>query len=63
MNDFKLGNSPLNGMETIITDLDPLSDAYGVAIDGMLGFNFIQKGIITINLAKKQFGIRFSKAI
>ena len=63
MNDFNLDNSPLNGMETIITDLDPLSDAYGVAIDGMLGFNFIQKGIITINLAKKQFGIRFSKAI
>jgi len=59
MNDFKLEKKSLNGMQTIIANLDALSEVYGVAIDGMLGFSFLEKGTITINLVKKQFGIRF----
>ncbi|NVO18559.1 MAG: aspartyl protease family protein [Bacteroidetes bacterium] len=61
MNDFMLDKTSLNEMETIVTNLDALSEVYGVTIDGMLGYNFLEKGIITINLVKKQFSVRYSK--
>lgn len=59
MNDFQFEGYPMKGMETIIVNLDPLNEAYGTKIDGMLGFNFLEQGIVTINLVKKQFGIRY----
>ncbi len=59
MNDFMLDKYPIRDMETIITNADALSEVYGVTIDGMLGYSFLEKGIITINLAKKQFCIRY----
>ena len=60
MNNFELGDRKLLNMETIITNLDHLTEAYGTHIDGMLGFNFLTKGIICINFGKKQFGIHFN---
>jgi predicted aspartyl protease len=59
--DFKIGDHPLENMETIITNLDALSEAYGVQIDGMLGYNFISQGVICINFVKKQLDIQFVK--
>ena len=32
-------------METIVTNLDDLSEAYGTRIDGMLGYSFLEQGI------------------
>ncbi len=61
MNDFSLGEIRIREMETIITNLDALSDAYGTKVDGMLGYNFLEQGIVCINFVKKQFGIRFTK--
>ena len=61
MNDFKIGEKEISQMETIITNLDALSDVYGTRTDGMLGYNFLQQGTFCINFVKKQFGIRFSK--
>jgi len=61
MNDFAIGNQPIQNMETIITNLDALSEAYGTHIDGMLGNSFLEHGIICVNFVKKQFGIRFTK--
>jgi len=61
MTDFKLGNTSLNNMETILVNLDALREVYGVQIDGMLGFGFMEKGIISINLLKKEFRIRYFK--
>ncbi len=61
MNDFKIGENEIREMETIITNLDALSDVYGTKTDGMLGYNFLQQGTFCINFVKKQFGIRFSK--
>jgi predicted aspartyl protease len=63
MNDFMLDKTPVRDMETIIANLDALSEVYGITIDGMLGYSFLEKGIITINLVKKQFGIRFTNQI
>ena len=61
MDDFSLGNKQINGMETIISNLESLSEVYGTRIDGMLGFNFMEQGILCINFVKKQFGIQFTK--
>jgi hypothetical protein len=60
MNNFELGDRKLLNMETIITNLDNLNEAYETHIDGMLGFNFLTKGIICINFGKKQFAIHFN---
>ncbi|MBK7029623.1 MAG: aspartyl protease family protein [Bacteroidales bacterium] len=61
MNDFCLDNTVMKNMETIIVNLDALCEVYELRIDGMLGFSFLEKGVITINLAKKQFGMSFFK--
>ena len=61
MNDFTLGSKQINGMETVISNLEALSEAYGTKIDGMLGFNFIEQGIVCINFVKRQFSIQFMK--
>ena len=61
MNDFSVGNKQIKGMETIVSNLDALCEAYGTRIDGILGFNFMEQGIFCINFTKKQFGIQFTK--
>jgi len=62
MNGFPFGGKDLNDMETIIANLDPLSEAYDTKIDGMLGYSFLSKGIICINFVKKEFAISYLKA-
>lgn len=61
MNNFVFGNRTFTEMETIITNLDALSEAYGVKIDGVLGYNFLNKGVVCINMGKKQLSICFTK--
>jgi hypothetical protein len=57
MNDFSISNVKLEGMNTIITNLSSMSHSYGLRIDGMLGCDFIEKGIIYINPRKRQMDI------
>jgi len=61
MNGLQFGPKKIDNMETIITNLDPLSEAYGTRIDGMLGYSFISKGVICINFVKNVFAIRYLK--
>lgn len=61
MNEFLIGTQQIHGMETIITNLSALNEAYGKTTDGMLGYSFMERGIVCINFVKKQFGIRFWK--
>jgi predicted aspartyl protease len=61
MNDFMFADRRLNNMQTIITDLQNMSESYGVTIDGMLGFDFFSQGEICINLVRNELGIRFNK--
>ena len=61
MNDFMMGEKKINDMETIVTNLRSLNEAYNTKIDGMLGYNFLEQGVITINFVKGQFGIQFTK--
>jgi len=53
MNDFQLNEETILGMQTVITNMDGMSEAYGTLIDGMLGFDFLAKGIVKINCRKK----------
>jgi len=62
MNDFTIGNKQIPNMDTVITNLGALSESYGTKIDGMLGYNFLEQGVIRINFVKREFGIRFIKA-
>jgi hypothetical protein len=61
MNDFLLGDRQIEGMETIVSNLDALNEAYGTKIDGMLGYNFMEQGILCINFVRKQFSMQFTK--
>lgn len=61
MNDFDLDGKKLEGMNTIITNLSAMSDSYGIRIDGMLGCDFLEKGIFRINLQKKVIEIKYHK--
>ena len=61
MNEFSIGNQQIPNMQTIITNLDALSESYGTHIDGILGNSFMKQGIVCINFVNKQFGIRFTK--
>jgi len=63
MNDFTIGHQQIQNMDTVITNLDALSEGYGTKIDGMLGYNFLEQGIICINFVKREFSIRFTKAV
>jgi len=53
LNDFKMADNTILGMQTLITNLDGISDVYGTQIDGMLGFDFLSKGVVKINCKKK----------
>jgi len=61
MTDFKLDQRQLAEMETIIVNLEDMSAAYNTHIDGMLGYNFLSKGLFCINFVKRELSISFSK--
>jgi hypothetical protein len=63
MNDFKFGTYQLGGMETIVTDLEAMSEAYGRTIDGMLGYDFWQKGVFCINFGKNEISVCLGKGV
>jgi len=62
MNDFSIGDRAINGMQTLVTNLNAMSEAYGQQIDGMLGCAFFEKRVFYFNTTKKTLGICFYKA-
>lgn len=61
MSDFSIGKIKVRDMNTIITNLNALGNAYAVRIDGMLGCDFLEKGVFYLNLRQNTLGIRFYK--
>lgn len=57
INDFKLGSKSYYGMEAIITNLSSLESVYDKKFGGIVGYDFLSKGIVSINIRKKQMGI------
>ncbi|MCX6285668.1 MAG: pepsin/retropepsin-like aspartic protease family protein [Bacteroidetes bacterium] len=62
LNDFVLGGQQLSQMETIITNLDNMSTAFGLTVDGMLGYDFFARGQICINLVRLEMKVCFNKS-
>lgn len=58
MNELEFGNHQFGSMGAVIIDLSSMSEAYGCSIDGMLGYDFWQKGVFCFNYKKKE--IRFN---
>lgn len=54
LDEFILGQKVFKNMHAIISPLEDLGNAYGRSIDGILGNNFLVKGIISINFVKKE---------
>jgi len=59
MNDFSIGGIQMPGMQTLVTNLNHMSEAFGLHVDGMLGCDFFEKGIIDINMKLNRLGIVF----
>ncbi|MFA6482955.1 MAG: aspartyl protease family protein [Bacteroidales bacterium] len=57
MNDCLIGNVPFHPMKTMITGMDALAMAYNYPLSGVLGYDFFEKGIVCINLVKKELGM------
>lgn len=57
INDFKLKDRNYDGMETVITNLSSLENVYGKKFGGVVGYEFLCKGIVSINIRKKEMGI------
>jgi predicted aspartyl protease len=61
MNEFRFGSQQFGKMEAVITNLDTMSEAYGCSIDGMLGYDFWQKGVFRINFGKGEISFKLEK--
>jgi len=54
VDEMTVGERSFKNMHAAITRLDDLGKAYGRSIDGILGSNFLVKGIISINFVTKE---------
>jgi len=61
MQELEFGKHQFGNMETVVTSLDAMCDSYGCNIDGMLGYDFWQKGIFQINFEKKEISFSLGK--
>jgi predicted aspartyl protease len=61
MSECSIGGQSIGEMQALITNLAGLSEKYGYTINGMLGYDFFEKGKIYINLVKKELGVILNK--
>lgn len=61
MKEFEFGNHQFGIMQTVVTNLEAMSEAYGCPIDGMLGYDFWQKGIFCFNIRKGEISFSIMK--
>lgn len=54
LDELTIGSKSFKNMHAVITRLQNLGDSYGHSIDGILGANFLVKGIISINFVTKE---------
>lgn len=61
MNEFEFGDHQFGDMQTVVTSLDMMCESYGCSIDGMLGYDFWQKGIFCFNFRKNEISFSLGK--
>jgi hypothetical protein len=54
MPQLKIGTHQLDSIPFLITDLSTLSNAYGIELDGMLGFSIFEHQIVKLNFKLKE---------
>lgn len=59
LNDFTIGHRQITGMQVIITSLENMAASFNHSLDGMLGFDFLVQGIISINLVTEEVKMDF----
>lgn len=59
MNQLTIEGTAINGMEVLITNLNTMSNFFGKRISGMLGCEFLEKGVFYINIKRQTLGIVF----
>jgi hypothetical protein len=59
MNDFSIGDTDFAGMQTLITNMRDMSASFGIPVDGMLGYDFLARGLVQINFRKKTLVMQF----
>lgn len=57
LDDFSIGSMNLSNLPTVISNLEEFGAASEQQIDGMVGFEFLNKGIICINFRKKELTV------
>ena len=60
---LNFGKLKIDNTEVIITSLDQLSEAYGQPIDAIIGYTLLNKGIMHINMPKKQMEMYLYKEV
>ncbi|MCZ8215334.1 MAG: aspartyl protease family protein [Cyclobacteriaceae bacterium] len=63
LDDFTIGTMNLSNLPTVISNLEEFGDASEQQIDGMIGFEFLNKGIICINFRKKELTVYAFEAL
>ena len=59
MNQFTIDGKNINGMGVLVTNLNTMSNMFGKRINGMLGTEFLEKGVFYINIKRQTLGIVF----
>jgi hypothetical protein len=57
-----LGNRQIEDLKVIIVNLDQMAKGFDYPVDGMLGFDFLKRGKLRINMIKKVLQIEYLKA-
>jgi hypothetical protein len=57
LDNFTIGSMNLSNLPTVISNLEDFGNATEQQIDGMVGFEFLNKGIICINFRKKELTV------
>ncbi len=57
LQEITIGTMTFKNMSAVISNLESLGEAYGVPIEGMIGYDFLIKGIISINFVSKQLSV------
>lgn len=61
MQEFTFCDENFAGMQTIITSMSHMNAGYGASIDGMLGVEFLNRGIVRLNLIKGEMSMLMFK--
>jgi len=57
--EIKIGIKTIKKLPVVVTSLVPMSDAFNYHIDGMLGFDFLQRGVVWFNVNKRELSILY----